>query len=125
MGIFSSIKQAIFGKDDKAEKKPINPGLASPTAQPGGNVVGATTQVDVEKRLDAMAGADKLNWRTSIVDLLKLIGVDASFENRKELANELGDTNYSGTANENNWLHRRTMKELSQNGGKVPAEFLD
>lgn len=127
MGIFSSIKQAIFGKDDKAEKKPINPGLASPTAPPAGNtpVGGVKSQVDVEKQLDSMPGADKLNWRTSIVDLMKLIGVDASFENRKELANELGDTNYSGTANENNWLHRRTMKELAKNGGKVPAEFLD
>ena len=72
-----------------------------------------------------MPGADNLNWRDSIVDLLKLIGVDPSFANRKELAGELGDTNYSGTAEENLWLHKKTMQELAKNGGKVPAEFLD
>ena len=71
-----------------------------------------------------MPGADKLNWRTSIVDLMKLIN-KSSFANRKELAGELSDTNYSGSAEENIWLHKKTLQELAKNGGKVPAEFLD
>ena len=131
MGIFSSIKNAIFGKDEdtKAPPRPTGqtraaaPKTAAPkTAQPKPVPM---QEVDVEKRLDAMPDADKLNWRTSIVDLMKLIGVDASYENRKELATELGDKDYSGKAEENMWLHKRTMQELAKNGGKVPKQFLD
>lgn len=120
MGIFSSIKNAIFGGEEKDAAKAPTPAPASAPAAPA-----AVSEVDVEARLDAMAGADKLNWRTSIVDLMKLIGVDSSFANRKELAGELGDTNYSGSAEENIWLHKKTMQELAKNGGKVPAKFLD
>ena len=108
MGIFSSIKNAIFGGDEE-EAKPA--AETAPTAD-----VAPTTMsnVDVAAKLDGMAGADKLNWRTSIVDLMKLIGVDSSFANRKELAGELGDTNYSGSAEENIWLHKKTMQELAK-----------
>jgi hypothetical protein len=126
MGIFSKIKNAIFGKKD--ENKQVPP-VSIPTGTNPTPVEGAKTapmsEVDVEARLDAMEGADKLNWRTSIVDLMKLIGVDSSYENRKELAHELGRTDYSGSAEDNIWLHKRTMRELAENGGKVPAEFLD
>jgi len=120
MGIFSSIKGAIFGesKEDKAADTALDK-AAAPAAP------AAASPIDVETRLDAMQGADSLNWRTSIVDLMKLIGVDSSFANRKELAGELGDTNYSGSADENIWLHKKTMQELAKNGGKVPARFLD
>ena len=97
MGIFSSIKDAIFGKD-KDEKK----------APPAGTTTGQvptkpqpTPIVNVENSLDSMPGADRLNWRTSIVDLMKLIGVDSSYENRKALAQELGREDYSGTAEDN------------------------
>jgi len=72
-----------------------------------------------------MNGADKLNWRSSIVDLLKLLDIDSGFANRKELAGELGDSDYSGTAEENIALHRRVMRELAKNGGKVPAGLTD
>ncbi|MDN3645952.1 DUF3597 domain-containing protein [Pontixanthobacter aestiaquae] len=120
MGIFSSIKNAIFGGDEEQAKTEAAPAPAAAPAAPA-----AIGEVDVAARLDAMPGADKLNWRTSIVDLLKLIGVDASFSNRKELAGELGDINYSGSAEENIWLHKKTMQELAKNGGTVPAEFLD
>ena len=82
-------------------------------------------QVDVEAKLDGMQGAADLNWRTSIVDLMKLIGVDPSYENRKELVQELGRTDYSGTAEDNIWLHKVTMQHLAHNGGKVPSQFLD
>ena len=120
MGIFSSIKDAIFGKA-KAEEKPAAP-KAAPAAAPKPVAV---SEVDVAAQLDGMPGADKLNWRTSIVDLMKLIGVDSSYANRKELAQELGRTDYEGSAEDNIWLHKQTMKELAKNGGKVPADMLD
>ncbi len=72
-----------------------------------------------------MAGSDKLNWRTSIVDLMKLIGLDASYAERKELAEELGRTDYEGSADDNIWLHKQVMSELAKNGGKVPASLRD
>ena len=121
MGIFSSIKDAIFGKKKDDQKVP------PPATVPGEAAVKPAPKpiVDIENSLDSMPGADRLNWRTSIVDLMKLIGVDSSFENRKALAQELGRENYTGTADDNVWLHKRTMRELSANGGRVPAEFLD
>ena len=94
MGIFSKIKDAIFGKDEEKAPPASAPTPRNPTPvkpQP-------ISDVDVEARLDAMDGADRLNWRTSIVDLMKLIGIDSSYENRKELAQELGNTEYSGSA---------------------------
>ncbi|WP_379547669.1 DUF3597 domain-containing protein [Qipengyuania sp. DSG2-2] len=125
MGIFSSIKNAIFGKDEEEKAAPAAAPKPAATASTPAQSSAAVRTVDVEARLDAMDGADKLNWRTSIVDLLKLIGVDPSYANRKELATELGRANYEGSAEDNIWLHRQTMQELSRNGGKVPAEFLD
>jgi hypothetical protein len=84
--------------------------------------------VDVEAVLTKMAAdnGQKLNWRTSIVDLMKLVGMDSSLENRKELARELGYTGDQGdSAAMNIWLHKRVMKELAAHGGKVPANMLD
>ena len=122
MGIFSSIKDAIFGKEAKAQEaaagKPAiapNLGTAAPKAP--------AQEVDIEAKLDAMDGADKLNWRTSIVDLMKLVGLDASYANRKELANELGDSDYSGTAEENIKLHQQVMAKMAAYGGKVPPSI--
>ena len=127
MGIFSKIKNAIFGKDED-EKAP----KTTPTGQSqvGTSQVGTAKptpmrEVDVEQRLSGMDGADRLNWRTSIVDLFKLIGLDPSYENRKELAQELGRTDYEGSAEDNIWLHKATMREISKNGGRVPASMLD
>ena len=135
MGIFSSIKDAILGKkkDDAAATTTQTGTTRAPTPTPSPTAWAkapvtekqAVSGVDVENRLDSMPGADRLNWRTSIVDLMKLIGVDSSYENRKALAQELGREDYSGTAEDNVWLHRQTMQHLSRNGGKVPAEFLD
>ncbi|MCP5384437.1 MAG: DUF3597 domain-containing protein [Altererythrobacter sp.] len=119
MGIFSSIKNAIFGKKEEAAA------TEAPAAETAAPAPTAVSTVDVAAKLDAMPGADSLNWRTSIVDLMKLLGIDSSFANRKELAGELGDTDYSGTAEENLWLHKKTMQEIAKNGGTVPAEFLD
>ena len=141
MGIFSSIKDAIFGKDEPAKQAPS---AARPAAKPGTAPAGkpapktgnawadapvverqSIDTVDVENHLDSMPGADRLNWRTSIVDLLKLINVDSDYASRKALATELGRANYEGSAEDNVWLHRRVMNELGANGGQVPAEFRD
>ena len=125
MGIFSKIKDAIFGKEAKAKQAPVEAKTGSARADAPVTQSQAKPIVDVENSLDSMPGADRLNWRTSIVDLMKLIGVDSSYENRKALAQELGRENYEGSAEDNIWLHKRTMRELSANGGKVPAQFLD
>lgn len=127
MGIFSSIKDAIFGKKSEVEPTPAarHPGPATAPAEKPATQREAAPMIDVENHLDTMPGADRLNWRTSIVDLMKLIGVDPSYENRKALAQELGREDYSGDAEDNVWLHKRTMRELSASGGKVPPEYLD
>ena len=85
-------------------------------------------QVDVEALLNEMARntPEKLNWKTSIVDLMKLLKLDSSLGERKELAKELG---YSGDMNDsasmNIWLHKQVMNKLAANGGKVPADLQD
>lgn len=125
MGIFSTIKNAIFGKDED-DKKPAAPAAAPKPAAPAAPAAPKpVSEVDVEARLSAMAGADKLNWQSSIVDLFKLLGLDPSYANRKELAGELGRTDYEGSADDNIWLHKATMREIAKNGGKVPAGMTD
>lgn len=94
---------------------------APPPAQP-------MSEVDVELILNAKAktAGEPLNWRTSIVDLMKLLDLDSSLAARKELAMELdykGDMNDSATMNI--WLHRQVMNRLAANGGKVPADLRD
>jgi hypothetical protein len=85
-------------------------------------------EVDVESVLSAMQAkqGQELNWRTSIVDLMKLLGLDSSLTARKELAAEL---HYSGNTEDsaamNMWLHKAVMKKLAENGGKVPADLKD
>jgi hypothetical protein len=139
MSIFSKIKDAIFG--NKAEARPTAPaspppganrtpsaGSAPAAAPPKPAQAPAQPAIDVEASLEKMAAANsqKLNWRTSIVDLMKLVGMDPSLENRKELARELGYTgDTADSAAMNIWLHKRVMKELAAHGGKVPANMLD
>lgn len=96
------------------------------TGQAAANQAAAAT-VDVEQVLNDMASknSQKLNWRTSIVDLMKLVGMDSSLDARKELAKELnytGDT--SDSAAMNIWLHKQVMKRIAENGGKVPQDLL-
>jgi Domain of unknown function (DUF3597) len=124
MGIFSSIKNAIFGSKDEAPAAapamPMGTAAAQPVPAPQ-----PVVEVDVEANLSARAGADKLNWSTSIVDLMKLLGIDSSYANRKALAEELGNTSYEGSADDNIALHKAVMQALAANGGKVPAAMLD
>lgn len=127
MGIFSSIKRAIFGKEEKPQTAAPD-SMPAPTPATGfgdGSRDEHMATVDVENTLDSMPGADRLNWRTSIVDLMKLIGVDSDYESRKALARELGREDYSDSAEDNVWLHKRTMRGLADNGGRVPSHFLD
>ena len=102
---------------------------ATASARPAGASQSSTeTQtVDVAANLDAMAARnpEKLDWKRSIVDLMKLVGMDSSLSARKELAKELnytGDT--SDSASMNIWLHKQVLRKLSENGGKVPQELL-
>lgn len=134
MSIFGKIKDAIFGK--KAQANPAaKPAAAAPSPQPKPAATPAPAapqpaaqQVDVEAILEerAASSGQKLNWRTSIVDLMKLLGMESSLAERKELAQELGYTGaLDGSAEMNIWLHKRVMRELAANGGKVPQSMLD
>ena len=108
---------------------------ARPGAPAGGAAAtGAATatptmhQVDVASRLDALkaAASQKLNWRESIVDLMKLLGIDSDITNRRALAHELGYTgDLNDSATMNVWLHKQVMQKLAENGGTVPANLLD
>ncbi|GGZ26229.1 DUF3597 domain-containing protein [Asticcacaulis endophyticus] len=130
MGIFSAIKDAIFGKK-KAAPAPAAPS-APAAAQPAPTVAPAPVEVmepvDVEAIMEQLAKdyGQPSNWRTSIVDLMKLLGLDSSYAARKELAEELGFSSaYDGSADDNIWLHKQVMKKLAENGGKVPNELKD
>ncbi len=145
MGILSNIFRKIFPSSHPAaaQAKPqATPGSmqsqpsqtaqqTSPQAAPrpaAAPPAAPMEMVDVEAILNKMAqsAGEPLNWRTSIVDLLKLLNLDSSLQSRKELAQELdykGDTGDS--ASMNIWLHRQVMNRLAANGGKVPADLRD
>jgi hypothetical protein len=119
MSIFGKIMSAIFGTSASATP-------ASGAAAPASGASSAPAQtVDVAPILDKAVAAkgEKLEWRTSIVDLMKALDIDSSFAARKDLAKELGytgDTNDSATMNI--WLHKQVMTKLAANGGKLPAD---
>ena len=122
MGIFSSIKDAIFGKKAVAA---TTPAAAIPMAE-AAPVSVAISDVDVVAHLEEMGAGKNLNWRSSIVDLMKLVGMESSLQERKDLAMELGYTGeLEGSAEMNIWLHKAVMRELAANGGVVPAELTD
>lgn len=139
MGIFSAIKDKIFGHKraaptagaPQAAPRPA-PTQAAPTTPPtaAAAIPAATqaSQVDVEAVLQVMAddSGQTLNWRSSIVDLMKLLSIDPSLANRKELAAELGYTgDTDDSASMNIWLHKQVMKKLAENGGLVPDSLRD
>ncbi|KGE01060.1 DUF3597 domain-containing protein [Rhizobium sp. YS-1r] len=136
MGIFDKIKNAIFGRAEAAET--AAPATSAPTAAqsapaatqapPAAPAPSTSTPVDVTPVLDAAVkkSGQKLDWRKSIVDLMKALDLDSSLSARKELADELGYAGAKdGSAEMNMWLHKALMKKLSENGGKVPADLLD
>lgn len=151
MGLFTNIMNKIFHAAGNAEAPPdaakpgqntesrveaarrqgVPVGAAVPNAPaaPGTPAAPATAQqqVDVAAALDHLAAShgEKLDWKHSIVDLMKLVGMESSLAERKELAADLhytGDT--SDSAKMNVWLHKEVMRKLAENGGKVPADLL-
>jgi len=137
MSIFSRIKDAIFGSA-AAQDSPQAPSAAAPAASGTATSTAQGTasssapnpapmsQVDVEAVLTGLAAkkGQKLDWRKSIVDLMKLLDLDSSLAARKELAQELnytGDT--SDSASMNVWLHKQVMAKLAASGGKVPDDL--
>ena len=133
MGIFSKIKDAIFGHKAEAQQAPVNETISAdgtsttaPTTAPA--PAAPSGPVDVEQVLtdiSASKGNPDLNWRTSIVDLMKLLDLDSSLDHRKELADELGYTGAKdGSAEMNIWLHKEVMRQLAANGGTVPAGLM-
>ncbi len=127
MGIFSSIKNAIFGGDEAESPAPAAaPAAAAPVASPV--PAAPPAEVDVEAILVAKAAARGRpdHWRVSIVELMSLLDMDSSLSARKELAKELGyDGPLDGSADMNIRLHRAVMRALAVNGGKVPPQMLD
>jgi len=129
MSIFGKIMSAIFGT--KADAAPAGGGAAAGTGSSaggssGGAAAAPAATVDVAPILDqaVKAKGEKLEWRTSIVDLMKALDIDSSFAARKELAKELGYTGDSNdSASMNIWLHKQVMTKLAANGGKVPEEL--
>ena len=129
MGKFSDFMGRIFGQAPEAPRPwDASPSTGAPHRDAGfGHGTAVATQVDVAAVLNKLAteNKEKLDWKHSIVDLMKLVGMDSSLTARKELAADLrytGDTNDS--AKMNVWLHKEVMRKLAENGGKVPAELL-
>ncbi|MCU6434489.1 DUF3597 domain-containing protein [Undibacterium sp. Jales W-56] len=129
MGIFGNILSKLgFGGDkkDDAVAAPAAADAAVATDVPAAPV--AISAVDVVANLEALASAnpENLNWKTSIVDLMKLLDLDSSFGARKELATELAcPTDKMGdSAQMNMWLHKTVLQKLADNGGNIPAELL-
>ena len=130
MSIFGKIMSAIFGS--KAAATPATAGASAgggTAASPGSAAASSAApmqSVDVAAIVDKAAAAkgEKLEWRTSIVDLMKALDIDSSFSARKELAKELGYTGDSNdSASMNIWLHKQVMTMLAANGGKLPPEI--
>jgi hypothetical protein len=154
MGLFDKIKDKLgIGDVSNEAHKPVDPNNTpnqhapdtvidserptaahnATTTPPGAapsNEAGSfatTSPVDISAKLDGMAAShgEQLNWRTSIVDLMKLLGLDSSLESRKELATELGcpADMLADSAQMNTWLHRTVMHKLAEHGGTVPPEL--
>jgi hypothetical protein len=139
MALFSNLLSRIWGHAETAapaastsEVPTVTPSADAPATPPASVGAGATPAsptpaVDVAAVLNGLAAthAERLDWQHSIVDLLKLVGLDSSLADRKELATDLGYTGaLDGSAAMNLWLHKAVMQKLAANGGKVPQELL-
>ncbi len=149
MGIFDRIKNAIWGEAEAAEPAtapastpsadappasspasttpaPSAPATPAPSAGATPAAPAGNAPVDIGAVLDnaVSKSGQQLNWRTSIVDLMKALGLDSSLSSRKELAQELGYTgDMNDSATMNMWLHKQVIQKLKDNGGKVPADL--
>ena len=133
MGIFKSILAKLgFGgdKDEVAQSNAATGAVPTSTPAPASPAApAAISVVDVVAKLEALAqsSTEKLNWKVSIVDLMKLLGLDSSLDARKALATELGcpADKMGDSAQMNMWLHKTVLKKLADNGGNIPANLLD
>ncbi|WKZ37470.1 MAG: DUF3597 domain-containing protein [Anaerolineales bacterium] len=142
MGFFSKILEKLGIKKDKGAA--ASKGAATPSASSGAgakpavmgkgerdDMAAATrapiSEVDVVKQLEQLSAGKDLNWKVSIVDLLKLLDIDSSREARNELATELGCPAelMSDSAKMNTWLHKEVLRKIAANGGNIPKELLD
>lgn len=139
MSLFSSLLNKVLGVSTPIITSTSGPSPAAPIAGTPSSpatpeaatpppAAAPPKEVDVAAVLDGLAAknSENLDWKRSIVDLMKLVGMDSSFSSRKELAKELsypGDTGDSAAMNV--WLHKEVLKKLAENGGKVPADLLD
>ncbi len=124
MGIFSSIMDKLgFG-----DKKEAAPAVAPVTQAVAPAAPVAISAVDVVAQLEALAAKskEKLNWKVSIVDLMRLLGLDSSLTARKELAKELScpAEKMGDSAQMNMWLHKTVLQKLAENGGNIPKDLL-
>jgi len=121
MGLFGKILDKL-NITKVAESEPVKAAIAA--AKPA-----AVPVVDVMAQMDKLAAANpqKLNWKVSIVDLLKLLGIDSSFAARKELAVELKcpPEKMADSAQMNMWLHKTVLQKIADNGGNIPKDLLD
>jgi len=139
MGILDTLKNAIFGTASQVKAgsaaggtsatpsatttRPAGAATATSAATPAPGAPSSPGPVDIEAVLKGMAArkTEKLNWQTSIVDLMKLVDLDPSLQNRKTLAGELGYTgDMQDSASMNIWLHQQVMQKLAAAGGTVP-----
>jgi len=139
MSLFNKLMSKVFGgRSAQASTAAASAAPASASAAPAATsgssgaaaapTAGAPQSVDVNAVLNEMAAKhpEKLDWKRSIVDLMKLVGMDSSLSERKELATELGYTgDQSDSAKMNMWLHKEVLRKFAKNGGKVPPELLD
>ena len=142
MGFFTKILQKLGIKKDEADAapvataaKPATPATAKPAMSNdardniirGGLPPKAMAEVDVVKKLEDLSKGKDLNWKVSIVDLLKLLDIDSSREARNELAKELGCPAdlMNDSAKMNVWLHKTVLKKIAENGGNIPQALLD
>lgn len=138
MSLFNTIleKLGLRKKDQIAVKPPTAGGGIAPRTTidrqkddhiPGQVAPRAISQVDVVKKLEQLSSGKDLNWKVSIVDLLKLLNIDSSSTARKELATELAcpANLMSDSAKMNTWLHKEVLKRIASNGGNIPANLLD
>ena len=132
MSILGRIIGSIFGRAEAAPAAAQGGMKEAATAAAAAMAaaappVQALSAVDLVALMESKAAAagQKLNWRTSIVDLMKLLNLDSSLAARKELATELGYTgDMNDSATMNIWLHKQVMKKVAENGGQVPADLL-
>lgn len=131
MSIFGDLMGRIRGNAARAEAAASPPTGVAEVNPLGAAAAAAPTAVsafDVAERLGELskASSQKLDWKSSIVDLMKLVGIDSDITNRRALAHELGYTgDLNDSATMNTWLHKAVMQKLAENGGTVPANLLD